>query len=373
MAALSRLITDAAAVGVSMLDDRGRTRMPAGHNGPWNDDVTALRNTGHWAILFFEAYDRSGEQRYYDAATDCINWLCRDAARPNGWTFHHRDEPEKDRCNGLVGQGWSIEALAIADRYVDSATPRTIATEVFELHPFDEEMGLWRSVDVDGTVGSPLETINQQLWFAAAGSLLCRDGKAPAVRRPIVAFLDDLEETVETYRNGIVYHSGYPYDDSTFFAQRIGARLWGNHERLHLRSVGYHSFILYALGVLKRSFPAHPLWQSDFVDQLLVPIDDIRYKNEVINNVYAFDYNPTGIELAFALDVFRDGEGASFWLNEQFRRCYDADAKLLRHGWDEATLAARLYEATRLRDREIPIGGPGGAGQTPSAGRRVDE
>lgn len=371
MAALSALITDAADVGVSMLDERGRIRMPAGHNGPWGDDVTALRNTGHWAILFFEAYDRTGEQRYYDAAVDCIDYLCRDAARPQGWTFHHRDEPGKDRCNGLVGQGWSIEALAVADRYVDSEAPRAIATEVFELHPFDEETGLWRSVDVDGTVGSPFETINQQLWFAAAGSLLCSNGEAPEIRRRIVAFLDDLEGTIETYRDGLVYHSGYPYDDPTFFAQRIGARLWGHHERLDVLAVGYHSFVLYALGVLRRSIPEHPIWESGLVDRLLKPVDDVRYINQVDNNVYAFGYNPTGIEIAFALETFRDGEKADFWLNEQFRRCYDPNAKLLRHGWDQETLSARLYEATRLRDRDIPIGGPEGTEQTALDGRRV--
>jgi hypothetical protein len=358
MTELSSLLADAADVGVSTLADGDRDHMPAGHNGPWNNDETPLRNTGHWAILLFDAYERTGDGTYYDAATDCVDYLCRDEARPHGHGFHHRDGPVTDRSNGLVGQAWSIETLAVADRHVPSETPRAIAEEVFLLHPFDEETGLWRSVELDGTVRPPFGTINQQLWFAAAGSLLCRGGAAPDVERRITAFLDDLPETVRTYGNGIVYHSGYPYTDFSFLRQRASARLRSSEARINVLSTGYHSFNLYALGVLRRSMPDHPVWASGFVDRLLEPVGDIRYKNGVADNVFSFTYNPTGIEVAFALDVFRDGDGAEFWLNEQFRRCYDPETRLLDDGWDPATLAARLYEATRLRDRAVTVDTP---------------
>jgi hypothetical protein len=358
MVVLSDLLVDAADAGIELLDAADRDHMPAGHNGPWNDAQTPLRNTAQWPVLFFEAYERTGERRFYDAATDCLDLLLRDAARPQGYGFCHRTEPGKDRCNGLVGQGWSIEALAVADRHVPSDRPRSIAEEAFLLHPFDEAAGLWRSVGVDGTVREPFGTINQQLWFAAAGSLLCRDGAAPAVADRIAGFLDNLDDTVETYRGGIVYHSGYPYSDLSFLGQRVGARLWGAGDRIDVLSTGYHSFNLYALAVLKRSLPDHPVWSSGLVDRLLAPLDDPADRNRVANNVYAFSYNPTGIELATALETFRDGAGVEFWLNEQFRRCYDPDRRLLSDGWDGETLAARLYEAVRLQDREVALADP---------------
>lgn len=354
MVRLSRLVAASAEAGVAILDDQGREHMPAGHNGPWDDDVTPLRNTGHWAILFFEAYAVTDDERYLDAAVDCVEYLCRDAARPEGWTFHHRNEPEKDRCNGLVGQGWTIEALAVADRYLDDERPRSLAEEVFSLHPYDESTGLWRAVDVDGSVGAPFGTINQQFWFAAAGSLLCRRGRAPGVRRRVVAFLDDVEDTVETYRNGVVYHSGYPYSASGYVGQRLAVRATGHADRLNPRSVGYHSFVLYALAVLKRSLPDHPLWDAGFVDRLLEPLDSERYREQVADNAYSYGYNPTGIENALAQEVLGDGEDVGYWLSEQFGRCYDRESALLSDGYDGATLAARLYEATRLGGREVP-------------------
>ncbi|MFC5972289.1 agl cluster protein AglQ [Halomarina salina] len=363
MVRLSEIVTTAADAGVSILDDGDRLHMPAGRNGPWDDDVTPLRNTGHWAVLFFEAYAVTGDERYRTAAADCIDYLCRDEARPEGCAFHHRNEPGKDRCNGLVGQGWTIEALAVADRYLDDERPRSLAEEVFLLHPFDESTGLWRSVGVDGTVRRPFGTINQQFWFAAAGSLLCRRGDAPEVRRRIVSFLDDVEDTVETYRSGVVYHSGYPYSTPRYVGQRLAAQVTGHHERIDPRSVGYHSFVLYALAVLKRSLPDHPLWTSGFVDHLLEPLGSERYREQVADNEFSYGYNPTGIENALALEVLGDGEDVGYWLSEQFGGWYDPQSGLLRGGADDVTLAARLYEATRLGGRAVP----------PSTADRVEE
>ncbi len=366
MGRLSGYLVAGAEAGLPLAEEGGG-RMPAGHNGPWNDDVTHLRNTGHWAVLFFDAYERTGDRRFYDAATDCIGELCRDAARPEGYAFFHRTEPGKDRCNGLVGQGWSIEALAVADRYMSSSTPRSVAEEVFLLHPFDEETELWHSVGVDGTVHEPFSTVNQQLWFAAAGSLLCRNGGAPAIRSRVDAFLSGLDDTLRTYRDGRVYHSSYPYSDLTFLGQRVGARLWGRSEHIDTLSTGYHSFNLYALAILKRSLPDHPVWSSGLVEELLAPIGTVAYKDGVSNNVYSFGYNPTGFEVAFALETFR-GDVGRFWVNEQFRRCYDTRADRLSGGWDGETLSARLYEATRLADREITVVGSTAADERRSAG-----
>lgn len=354
MVRLSTVITDAAAVGHATLA-AGAGHMPAGHNGPWDDAVTPLRNTGHWAILFFDAYDRSGDERYLVAAETCVEYCCREEARPHGATFHHRVEPGKDGCNGLVGQGWTIETLAVADRYLDSKRPRRLAEEVFLLHPFDEEVGLWHSVDVDGTDLGPFGTINQQFWFAAAGSLLCRDGMAPEARRRIVSFLDDAAETVETYRSGVVYHSGYPYRRLEYPTQRVAARLTGHHEHVRARSIGYHSFVLYALGILRESLPGHPLWKTGFVDDLLDPLTDESYRTAVADNVYSFGYNVTGIELAYALEAFDHPTDPTPWLDEQFVRCYDSEQRLFSVGYDGETLAARLYQAGRLRDRDVPV------------------
>ena len=79
-------------------------------------------------------------------------------------------------------------------------------------------------------------------------------------------------------------------------------------------------------------------------------------------NKYGYPYNPPGFEVAFALSGFRDyyasdtDSDVKQWVSAQFRRCYDSESQMMSLDTnDPVTLAARLYEATRLPEMTLTI------------------
>ena len=64
-ASLHEVIVSSASAALTLQRDDGS--MPAGHNGPYYDPETPVRNTAHWLITFSRAYELSGAERFLDA------------------------------------------------------------------------------------------------------------------------------------------------------------------------------------------------------------------------------------------------------------------------------------------------------------------
>jgi hypothetical protein len=160
--------------------------LPPGHNGPYHDPETPVRNTGHWLITFLKAHDLSGDPRFHDAASRAARYLSSNAARPHDATFVHRTSLYKDNCNGLIGQAWTIEALVAGADRLDMPHLTALAKKVFLLHEFDGEFGLWQITEIDGSSLGYDPTFNHQLWFAAAGSLI----PGAQIEEQVLLFLD---------------------------------------------------------------------------------------------------------------------------------------------------------------------------------------
>jgi hypothetical protein len=80
-----------------------------------------------------------------------------------------------------------------------------------------------------------------------------------------------------------------------------------------------------------------------------------QYKDDLSNNIYGFPYNPPGFEVPYALSVLSDltsddiVEISSWWINEQFSRCYNSETEMMdRNTEDYLTHTARIYEVMRL-------------------------
>ena len=313
-----------------------------------------------------KAYEISNESRFKDSAQQAAQYLLSPSVRPMNATFFCRKNPEKDFCNGLVGQAWVIEALAIAGVKFEDPRYIELATNVFMLHPFDHKSGLWRRVNVDGSYSSFDMTFNHQLWFASAGSLLDRYSDN-SISSMITRFLDRVSEShLNIDRSGRIIHAiirpSKPLStvfESIAFLRRRNSSHKMNHQ-MASKEIGYHAFNMYAFSMLKQYMPEHPLWHSKKFLSTLEFMNKLEFMNGLENNIYGYSYNLSGFEVAFTIQEFRSlssfTKSVEWWVGEQLRRCYNHDEKMLnRLAEDKETLSARLYEATRLKDIKIHI------------------
>ena len=352
-----------------------------GHNGPYYDEELPIRNTSHVLVLLLKAYDLSGQQAFRDAALRALDYIMASERRPMGATFWVRNNPEKDFSNGLIGQAWVIEALTYAARELGDDRPKRLAEEIFLLHPFDEETGRWRTVNVDGSYAAVDMTFNHQLWFAAAGGFLL---SSDAIRRQVRRFMDKLDANLEIYDNGLVVHAlgglrAVRRPLKTRLKSLIKSRLPGRGEAAYMKEVinkaiGYHAFNTYAFGLLYENLKEHPFWKSRILARILkFPLTDLyrdgldcfvsdaaRKGRKLPFNRFGYPYNPPGIEMAFTMQTFRDhyGDGHEdlirLWLSRQIDRTFDPDTGLMNRQTDDGvTLAARMYEAVRLMDYDF--------------------
>jgi hypothetical protein len=362
---LSEVLVESAEAALRLQRPDGS--LPAGFNGPYGDPETPVRTTAHWLITFLKIHEVSGSPRFREAAGRAADFLASPVQRPASATFLCRRNPRKDLCNGLIGQAWAIEALLRAGEILGERY-RRLAAEVFELHPFDDELGLWRIVHVDGRPGPIDGTFNHQLWFAAAGGLLDGAPRGPIGRR-VHRFLDCARTHLRLARSGRIRHSvllpGAPHT-------RSGPRRWAGAVRSapgrfltqrhrRRREIGYHAFNLHALARLRQRIPLHPLWRDARLGALLRYLGLDEYLRGLERNEYAYVYNPVGFEVALALQVFAPADAATagldaWWVARQLERTYDRDRRLMDRGTiDPPTLAASLYEACWLHDVTLPL------------------
>lgn len=364
---LSDIIVESSRAALSTQERDGS--FPAGHNGPYRDPETPVRTTGHWAITLLHAFRLTQDDVFAEASHRAVGYLLSRAARPMDATFFCRMNPDKDMSNGLVGQAWTIEALAAVGKALVVPEALEVAREVFLLHPFDEQAGVWRGVNVDGSRAPFDLTFNHQLWFAAAGSLLPSD---PVCTERVTRFLDVAAGgLLRVNREGRIRHE-FP---SPWLGQRTAIGLRATRRRVTVRGsakamaakeLGYQSFNLYALGLLRQRLAHHPLWGRPAVGAALAYVNREQYERGLEDNVFAYPYNPSGFEVAYATEVFATlawRRDPAWWVEQQLRRSYDLRAKALTRGTtDPVTLAARLYEATRLSDVTVRLDGAGDSG-----------
>ena len=338
---------------------------PAGHNGPYKDTETPVRNTSHWLFLLAALYLKTGDNKWKIESNKVIEYLGSSQARPYHKTFHCREKKGKDRCNGLIGQAWAIEALVHAAKAFDRHDCYNLAEKVFLIHPWDLTSGIWQRVEVEGTVLTYDGTFNHQLWFAAAASQLT---KTPMAQKRARIFLDKITERVQLYPNGIIFHSSsisllanYLKCGFKVFLRELRNRLKNQtmRNRLYLKSVGYHGFNLYAFAMLKKKYPEARIWKTDNFKMLLNAHRNDMFIRDLKNSEFGFRYNLSGIEIAYGVETFfQDKKEATLWLNRQFKETFlDEYRPLSRDVPDPNTAMARIYEAARLSEEyEVTVG-----------------
>lgn len=199
-------------------------------------------------------YKITSDRRFREAAEKAADFLVEnEKVRSENFSYWSIKDCKGNYLHGLIGQAWAIEALSEAYQKLGDRKYKEVAREVFKAHPFDEDIGLWRRVDPDGTVRNIDPTLDHQTMFAAAASLLNSKNSKEYVEK----FLSSLTENMKIYKNGLIKHK---VNQDRFFESKLKLALSKLRKRLNLRErmlkeVGYQSYILYSLCLLYREFP----------------------------------------------------------------------------------------------------------------------
>ncbi len=248
---------------------------PPGRNGVYDEPETPVRMTSHWLTTLSKVYEITGDEVFAEAANDAADYLLSDEARPYGYTFHSRNVEGKDKCDGLIGQAAPIRGLVWAGSVLDRSELLETAEAVFSLHPFNEHLGLWERVEIDGTHLSLDRTLNHQLLFAASAVMLadCYDSTSDMIR----VFLDGLKQNFRVRSDGLIKHFVRPHLSNTIRTVLRSPHCYNlvvNEVMYHYYSrsgknvekeIGYHPVNIDGLARLKRKYPTHSLWSHEHV------------------------------------------------------------------------------------------------------------
>jgi hypothetical protein len=265
--------------------------------------------------------------------------------------------------NSLIGQAWAIEPLIVIgtstanERYLD------VAASIIMMHPYDPDRHGWHTVDVDGGILGEDTSLNHQVWMAAMGIMLGKHGGYDRLLRTSLDLCAHLGDKAVLLGEGLIGQMISPRNRWTVAKESLNRML----ARQSLASVsrGYLTFLLYGISLAYEHSREEGFWESDGLRQMIgdaVAYVEGNYPYGFLEAASSFrwSYNPAGIEMAYILQTLGAytgmGDEASRasmckWLNKQFQGYYDVHTGLLnRNTSDPQVLAARLYEATRIRN-----------------------
>ena len=339
---------------------------PPGRNGVYDEPETPVRTTSHWLTTLSKVYEITGDEVFAEAANDAADYLLSDEARPYGYTFHSRNAEGKDKCDGLIGQAAPMRGLAWAGPTLERPELLEEAMSVFSAHPFDDQIGLWERVEIDGTLLSFDRTLNHQITFASASANLTEEYQGAETR--IRQFLNRLATNIRTHSDGLIKHYARPAPLETFvtvlqtprhwrlFLNELVVHYYSMSEARRKKETGYHPINIYGLAKLKHSFPDHPVWDHQFVDRMINFVDSKEYR-EVINSIdVQCGSMAPGIQTAYALLTFDNRKSSIIadWISQDIETRFDSDRDLfIMNALDCNFQAASVYHAVNLPNIKV--------------------
>ena len=337
---------------------------PPGRNGVYDEPETPVRTTSHWLTTLSKVYEITGDEVFAEAAHDAADYLLSDEARPHGYTFHSRNAEGKDKCDGLVGQAAPIRGLARAGVVLDRDDLLKTATDVFLLHPFDEHLGLWERVEIDGDVLSFDRTLNHQLSFAAAGTELRSINGSVDDR--LYRFLNCLDRNIECHPNGLIKHYVRPSPPDAIRKAITTRRHWIlliNEAVFHYYSrstsrrkteIGYHPVNLSSLARLKRAYSDHPFWEAKLIDDATAFVTSDEYCGAAGVFDTASGSMLPGIETAYGLLIFDQKAEIRKWIISDIEEHFDFDRGMFTKNTDDPmSKATKVYNLTFFPEIEV--------------------
>lgn len=348
-----------------------------GHNGPYYDSDTPVRNTAHWATIFSYYYNKTKEQKYYDAVKKCGNYLVSKEVRPMNANFFCRYNTKKDFANGTIGASWAIEGLVSAYKVIKDEKYLEVAKEVFLLFPFDKTYNLWKIINVDGSIRDFDMTFNHQLWFATSGVILLSVTDDEEISKRSDLYFRNIDKIFVTNKSGLVRHSIVTKLSKLDKIKSLIKTMKSLYSKISMnksmqyKESGYHLFNLYAFALIKEYGCQLNLFKTEkfkkalrycFNDELYNWLENKNIKYDLNKmpkvkstriNIYGYSYNAPGFELPYIYKVFKEelpeeDEFIESVIQKQIDFTFNKDKmSFCENNEDENTLNARLYEYVR--------------------------
>jgi hypothetical protein len=338
--------------GLSIQSPEGS--MPAGRNGPHGHNMTPVRNTGHWSVLYSYLFQQTKEQSWSDAARKSIDLIISDKYHPLKGAFWERQEPHRSSTNGLIGQAWTIEAIQYAATTLNVTRYMEKAQKVVNHHKFDSNIGLWHEIDLAGYPQEIGMTLNQQIWFMSQALTIIPERE---MVNQANLFLDYLPKNSKIRKTGLFY-TGINCSTSGKFQniRKIKRKIMQSvkeDDRLEIDN-GYHIFTLLGLTMLYKKLPKHPYFKSeDFLKALTYAFSDTHH-HSLEHNKFAYPYNVPGLELPVIWHAFEDVlpdnslDVTRSAYNKQIIQYESYIKNPCATNYDSETWMARFYEITRF-------------------------
>lgn len=342
----------------------------AGHNGPHGHEDTPARNTSHYLIIYCYLYKKTHDEKYLKISRKFADYLMALQKKSKSGAVHCMLSDKFDHLNGLIGQGWVIEALLYYYEFSNDERCLQTAKSIFFSQSYNWKEHLWHRIELDGRDIGIDPTYNHHVWFAACAYKLnnyCNDN---TVHKIITDFLTHgAERDFKIYDDGLLCHHVainspilYKTKCKRIIKQFFSPIKFLNPQKFDYKFIeyAYHIFSLYGFCILKEKYGYMPLFSSskyikavDYAKDICNilknnGIYDALNKNRKFNP-YSFSYNSFAFEYPYVAKQceFKDVD-LNYLCEVQNRLMYDEQTKMFtRNQPDIDTWNARIYELIR--------------------------
>lgn len=343
-----------------------------GTNGPYNDKETIVRNLSH-LIIITSIYMKNKNKLEYIKLLNEMGTKLLEFKNEKG-LFTLRTEKTKDTSNGVIGHAWVLEALVYLYKLTEKNEYLETATNIYKLHRFNSDLGLWNRPPLYGTSESIDYTFNHQLWFASSACELYLITKNDSIRKDIEIFIKRLPKLLTINSRGLICHQILRHERVIGSIKSHIKRYIDIANRIidrpsyYYKETGYHLFNVFALAKIYEIFPEIEFWNTNKFKKIISYLHSKNFRKALLSdkynkdkslkniiphnytevNIYGYPYNVPGFEIVYVKKVFSDlisPDLVEELMEYQWRTTYDENTKMFgKNCYDKITINYRIYE-----------------------------
>jgi len=347
----------------------------AGNNGPHGHKDTPVRNTAHYLIIYGYLYKKYEDKKYLDICKKFANYLCDIQNKSKSGAIECMVSDTFDHLNGLIGQGWAIEALLYYYEITKDKRCLGVAKSIFFSQKYDRELHLWHRVELDGRDIGIDTTFNHHVWFAACSFKLAKYCNNSSIDEMISDFLTNgCDRDFHIYDDGLLHHT-VNLNISSMKKERIKRTIKYclspvkslNPRKLDPKYIerAYHIFDIYGFCILNERYGHLPIFASMKYKQAMkfaMDINSYNANNGVFSyikkgspfNVFSYSYNSPAFEYPYISFVNGINDEAIFdklYLIQKQLMADDSTGLFSKNNPDIETWNARTYEIIRYLEK----------------------